>query len=203
MTLEEANCAFTEKLLSGVLDKLPAMVTNEIHREDRVAEATALTWETFTRKAVEDDLVMDDALIFHAAKLRAVDYGRRFVRNGGRPRQDVHDPRAYHLGLVEVHRIDLQHEADLDCPADHIDVLAAAGKVNRTTPEAEAAFRVDGRSFLAELPETDRELLSRRAAGETQGAIGVELGWSTTTVCRRLKHLERDFRLHFGLTAEA
>ena len=203
MTHEQANCAFTEKLEAGVLDKLPATITNEVHREDRVAEAVALVWEAFSRKAVEDDEVMDDALMFHAARLRAVDYARHFVRRGRRRCLDVLDPRAYHRGHVEVHHIDLQRETDLQCPSDHLDVLAAAGRVNRITPEQEAAFRLDGRSFLDELPETDRELLSRRAAGEKLAGIGSKLGWSTTKTCRRLKALELEYRRHFDLTVEA
>ena len=202
MSPEEANCVFTEKVEAGLFDKLPATISNEVHREDRTAEAVALVWEQFSRKAVEEDVVLDDALLYHAARLRAVDYSRRFVRNGGRRFQEPLDPRSFHLGRVEIHRIDFQLEADLDCPSDHLDVLAQAGKVNRITPEAEACFRLDGRSFLAELPETDRELLARRAAGEKLADIGKGLGWSTTKVCRRLKALERDYRLHFDLAAD-
>jgi Arc/MetJ family transcription regulator len=55
--------------------------------DDRLAEGIGMVWEMALRKA-EQGFRLDDALLVHAVRLRAIEIRREFVK-GRQPRRDV------------------------------------------------------------------------------------------------------------------
>lgn len=106
MQLEELNAAFTEKVKRGMFDPVARHLTNPDTAEDRMQEALALTWEMEQDRIVNRGLVLDDAILVHAAKQRAGDMSRHLVRDGKCKVHDAMSERDYHAGLVEVREIE-------------------------------------------------------------------------------------------------
>ena len=96
MTAAEIRAAFDEKVRRGMFDPVARHLANPDTAEDRMQEALALTWEMYQDRIVNRSLVLDDAILVHAAKQRACDLSRHLVRDGKCKVHDAMSERAYH-----------------------------------------------------------------------------------------------------------
>lgn len=182
MTLESIRSSFDEKIRRGMFRP----ITRRLHAdmaEDRSQEALALVYEQYRRHA-EQGHILDDALLVHAARLRAEDLGRQIVPCDGVARKGcVMDVRNYIDGKVEVLRLD-QIVAD----HDEANILGLA-EAMAANPVRKLVSALDLEAWLAGLPEDDQVLLSMRMAGHRLKAIAKRLGISTSAAWARTSQL--------------
>ena len=76
---------FTTLVERGAFEPVRRHLTS-IDQDDRMAEAIGQVWAMSARKA-ELGIKLDNALLVHAVKLRAIDHRRQLPR-GGQPRRD-------------------------------------------------------------------------------------------------------------------
>jgi hypothetical protein len=115
-----------------------------------------MTFEMAARYA-ERGQVLNDAILVHSCRLRAVDLGRRFVRDDAQPARDALHPLNYAKGKVEVYRLDGMLDDDGGFLAqDEVEALvpglATALQVN---PQRDIISAVDLEVWIASLPEGD------------------------------------------------
>jgi hypothetical protein len=184
-----ARDRFADKVARGIFKPVGRHLREDI-REDRLAEGVALTFEMFARSA-ERGLVIDDALLVHHCRLRAIDLSRRVAgADGGQPKRDVLDERNYTDGTLEVLHLGLEFGEDDG------GVGYAAAMVNNPTSHILSALNLE--SWLDGLDEEDRLLLALRHAGHTLNEIGLQLAASTSTVCARLHALGHELAARIG-----
>lgn len=75
-----------------------------------------MTFELYWRKA-RAGVLLDDALLVHHCRLRAIDLGRQLVR-GGQRKRDALDPRNYHQRRLEILRLDGLADEDGELPGE-------------------------------------------------------------------------------------
>jgi len=184
MTLESIRSSFDEKIRRGMFRP----ITRRLHAdmaEDRSQEALAIVYEQYRRHA-EQGHILDDALLVHAARLRAEDIGRQIVPCDGVARKGcVMDVRNYIDGKVEVLRLDKIVQAH-----DEANMLGLA-EAMASNPSKKIVSAIDLESWLASLAEADQVLLSMRMAGHRLKPIAKRLGISTSAAwarCRALGH---------------
>lgn len=144
MTEEEIRVTFEEKVRRGIFRP----VRRRIHGpdpEDRLAEAVGIVFEEYQR-AARRGVVLDDALLVHACRLRAVDLGRHLAR-GGQRRRDVLDRRNRRDRRVEV-----------------LSLQEAAGELWRD-PTAELIGSIDLEAWTRTLRPLERTLVAARYRG--------------------------------------
>jgi hypothetical protein len=198
MTEEQVREAFAQKVARGIFDPVARHITGS-EREERWAEAVAMTFEMFERYA-RRGVLLDDGILVHACRQRAVDLGRHLVR-GEHSKRDVLDPRNYHQGRVEVLHLDglpdqegvLPGEEDLAVHAALVDGLARDPR-----PELDSAL--DLTSWLATLPAHDQAMLAARYSGHTLQETALAMDSSLSAVFARLKRLGRELADHAGIT---
>ena len=184
MTLESIRSSFDEKVRRGMFRP----ITRRLHAdmaEDRAQEALALVYEQYRRHA-EQGHILDDALLVHAARLRAEDLGRQIVRCDGVARKTcVMDIRNYIEGKVEVLRLD-------KIVADHDEAnMLGLAEAMTANPVRKLVSAIDLEAWLAGLSDDDQILLSMRMAGHRLKPIAKRLGISTSAAwarCRELGH---------------
>jgi hypothetical protein len=155
--------SFAQKLAAGIFAPVNKHITAD--HEDRYQEAISKTFEVFKRNA-ERGKVMDDALLVHAARVRANDLDHRFAgAAGARPKGDVFDARNYLRGRLEVLRIDGHGERNGGSQLGF--GLADETSLNPTHRFISA---IDLRKWLAGLPEIDQDMVGMRAAGRQLAA---------------------------------
>jgi DNA-directed RNA polymerase specialized sigma24 family protein len=184
MTLESIRSSFDEKVRRGMFRP----ITRRLHAdmaEDRSQEALALVYEQYRRHA-EQGHILDDALLVHAARLRAEDLSRTVVGCEGRAKKFcVMDVRNYIDGKVEVLRLD-------KIVADHDEVnMLGLAEAMAANPVRKLVSAIDLEAWLAGLSEDDQVLLSMRMAGYKLKPIAKTLGVSTSAAwarCRELGH---------------
>ena len=159
--------------------------------EERLQDSICQTFEMAARYA-ERGQALDDAILVHSCRQRALDLKRRFVKTDAQPARDaLHRPN-YTQGKVAVYRIDglvnpetgefiAQNEVEALVPG-----LATALQVN---PQRDIISAVDLERFLNGLPEQDQALLEMRMAGSTLKESAEKLDLSISTVWARLKKL--------------
>ena len=190
MTQKELRSSFNDKMKRGIFSPVARHITNLADQEDRLQEAICMTFEMAARYAARGQ-VLNDAILVHSCRLRAVDLKRRFVHDDAQPARDVLHPMNYSQGKVEVYRLDGMLDDDggflpeSDAEAC-VPGLATALQVN---PQRDIISAVDLEAWVASLPEQDRELLAMRQAGSTLKATAEKLGLSISTVFARLKAL--------------
>jgi len=190
MTPMEVRSEFDKKVRRGMFDPVARWITGP-DAEDRLQDGVCQTYEMFERYALEKDKVLDDGILVHSCRLRAVDLGRRFVRDDAQPARDVLHPRNFTLGKVEVYRLDGMLDDDGDFLAQDeaealVPGLATALQVN---PQRDIISAVDLEVWIASLPESDQQLLAMRQAGSTLAAIAEHLDVSISKVFSRMKVL--------------
>ena len=132
-----------------------------------------MTWDLYRRHALEGE-VLDDALLVHHCRLRAVDTRRTFVPGERRRRgDDVLNPRCYQAGKAEMVPVeDLAH-----------------ARQGRRNPEPDVNSALDLQSWVDELPEREQKIVEGKLLGKTLTEIAKEVGLSisgTLGVTRRL-----------------
>ena len=190
MTQQEIRSSFDQKVRKGLFRPVSRYITNMADREDRLQEAICMTFEMAARYA-ERGQVLNDAILVHSCRLRAVDLGRRFVRDDAQPARDVLHPMNYAKGKVEVYRLDgMLDDAGDFVAQDEVEALvpglATALHVN---PQRDIISAVDLEAWMASLPEADQDLLAMRQAGSTLADIAEHLDVSISKVFSRMKTL--------------
>ena len=190
MTQKEIRSSFDQKVRRGIFKPVARRLSGP-EAEDRLQDGICQVFEMFARYAREKDKVLDDGILVHSCKQRALDLGRRFVRDDAQPARDVLHPLNYLKGKVEVLRLDgllgddgeflAQDEAEALVPG-----LATALQVN---PQRDIISAVDLEAWIALLADTDQEFLSMRQAGSTLREIAEALDVSISKVFSRLKLL--------------
>jgi len=190
MTQKEIRSSFDQKVRRGIFKPVARRLSGP-EAEDRLQDGICQVFEMFARYAREKDKVLDDGILVHSCKQRALDLGRRFVRDDAQPARDVLHPLNYLKGKVEVLRLDgllgddgeflAQDEAEALVPG-----LATALQVN---PQRDIISAVDLEAWIALLTDTDQEFLSMRQAGSTLREIAEALDVSISKVFSRLKLL--------------
>jgi hypothetical protein len=193
INLANIRRAFEDKIKAGIFKPVERHLHENIV-EDRMQDALGLVWRIFAEHAERGE-VMDDALLVHAVKLRAMDLGRRVAQcDGEQPLRDVFDLRNQLAGRVEVLRLGDFREAGEESThrgLEEDDASLGFGLAEATcaNPTARILSAHDLTAWLAGLPAEERRMLELRAAGYTLEETADELGVSLTTVfhnCRRL-----------------
>jgi hypothetical protein len=190
MTPMEVRSEFDKKVRRGIFNPVARHITNLADQEDRLQEAICTTFEMAARNA-ERGQVLDDGILVHSCRQRAVDLGRRFVQDDAQPRRDVMHPMNCSQGMVEVYRLDGLLDDDGDFVAqDEVEALlpglATALQVN---PQRDIISAVDLEAWVASLPPGDRDLLAMRLAGLTLADIAEQFDVSVSKVFSCLKVL--------------
>jgi len=184
MNIETIRSRFDQKIRSGMFKP----ITRRLHADmadDRTQDALALVYEQYRRHA-EGGEILDDAILVHAARLRAEDLSRQIVPAGGKARKGcVMDLRNYIEGKVEVLRLDQILQDKQEC-----EMLGMAESL-AANPVRKIVSAIDLEAWIASLPEDDQVLLSMRMAGHRLKSIARRLGIRTEKAwsrCRRLGH---------------
>ena len=150
-----------------------------------------------TRKA-ELGIKMDNALLVHAVKLRAIDHRRQLPR-GGQPRRDALHFANFVDGKVVVHRLDglLDQDGEFTGESD-TDLQSAWLAVTSADPANTLASAVDLHEWVGNLPPADRKLLEARFAGDTLSEIAASTETSISRVFARLRRLGADLAARAG-----
>jgi hypothetical protein len=197
MTLESIRSSFDEKIRRGMFKPIVRRLHADM-AEDRSQEALALVYEQYRRHA-EQGHILDDALLVHAARLRAEDLGRQIVPCDGVARKTcVMDVRNYIDGKVEVLRLD-----KIVSDHDEANMLGLA-EVMANNPARRIVSAIDLQAWLASLPDDDRALLSMRMAGHGWVEIGAALCISGSSAWSRCRNLGRALaeRAHVEIPGE-
>jgi DNA-directed RNA polymerase specialized sigma24 family protein len=183
---------FEDKIKRGIFKPIERFLHEDI-REERMQEALGLTWRLYADHAERGE-ILDDALLVHACKLRAIDLNRYVAQcDGGQRRRDVFDLRNYIAGRVEVLRFgDFDAEDEIRGPDDD-EAPSGFGLAEATSanPTRRILSAINLSAWLTELSAEDRRMLELRAAGFGLEEIAEKMGVSTSCVfanCRRLGH---------------
>lgn len=171
----------------------------EEHREDRIAEAVALTFNMALRYAARGQRLAD-AILVHHARLRAVDHKRHLVASHGRG-LDALNQRAYVAGKIAVLHVDGVVDANGDddtVPEGDQQLIGLAVRRNGD-PSEHLASAVDLQCWLDELGPRDRRLLELRAGGNTLQEIATEVGMSMSQVFAHVQRLGCDLARAMGI----
>lgn len=198
MTTEEIREQFEKKVRAGIFRPVIRHITGN-DPEERLAEAVALTFELYSRKA-KAGVLLDDAVLVHHCRLRATDLGRHLVKGGQRLR-DALDERNYHRGRLEVLRIDGLPDEDGDLHGEedgNVVIGLADGLAQDPTPRIIGA--IDLADWACSLPERDRTLLAARYEGFTLNETAQAMDSSISSVFARLKRLGGELAQRAGVT---
>ncbi len=188
---------FTNLIERGAFDRLRRYVTTT-DQDDRMAEAIGQVWAMASRKA-ELGIRMDNALVVHAVKLRAIDHRRQLAR-GGQPRRDVMHFSNFVDGKVEIHRIDGLLDEDGHFTRECDNVLQVAWlAATSLDPADQLASAIDIDAWLTSLDDADRDLLAGRLAGFSLQELASRTNRSITAVFQRLRTLGADLADHAGI----
>lgn len=178
---------FGRMVKRGVFRAVVRHVLRHPDPEDRLQDAVCQVWAMYRRYALNKGKVLDPALLVHACRLRAVDYGRSFVGACGRRRcRDVFALTAHRRSHVELLALDVLLEA-------------AFAKQASANPTRELVSALDLQVWLGGLDERDRQMLAARFAGETLYSIAKTMGLSTAGVFRKLRQLGHALALRAGI----
>lgn len=184
---EEVRQQIAQLVRRGTFKPLGRYLPEE-HREDRLAEAVALTLTMALRYAARGER-LDDALLVHHARLRATDCTRHLVSSKGRG-VDALNQGNFIKGRTEVLHLDGVADADGELLGSEGDQqligLALNGNPN---PADVLASAFDLQGWLAALTDPDRRLLELRASGLTLREIGMQVGLSISRVFARCTQL--------------
>ncbi|WP_242353905.1 hypothetical protein [Anaeromyxobacter sp. SG64] len=166
--------------------------------DDRLAEGIGMVFEMALRKA-EQGVRLDDALLVHAVRLRAVEIRRQFVK-GGQPRRDALHRANYTDGRTEVFHIDGFEDEDGAWPREGdvgLQVAWAAALTENPTEKLDSAL--DLGAWLATLSHDDRSMLADRLVGMSLQQVAVRRDLSVTTAFQRLRRLGEGLAAHSGI----
>jgi hypothetical protein len=201
MTEAEINAAFTEKVRRGMFAPIARHLTNADTAEDRMQEGLALVWEMFRDRIVNRGLVLDDGILVHACRQRAVDLNRSFVRADRTHRlDDAMDPRAYQRGRLDELRLDAWTEDDAENESHPYQIGFAEELCQSPERKMNSAHDLD--EWLGTLNAGDYSLLQARMAGYSLPRIASDLGLSTSAVFARAKKLGLELAARAGVRVD-
>jgi DNA-directed RNA polymerase specialized sigma24 family protein len=198
MTEAEINKAFDAKVRRGIFKPVARWLTDPRTAEDLLQDAICQTWRMYRRYATQKGKVLDDGILVHSCRQRAVDLDRHFVpADGTRRNQDVLDPRAFRDGKVEVLRIDGIHEdggaeGDRGLHVGYAEALAS-------NPARKIRSAIDLESWVGTLSHRDRYIMEARMAGFTLEQIAADLDVSTSTIFARARELGLELAARAGV----
>jgi len=189
MTEGEINRAFEEKVKRGIFRPVARHLTSQATAEDRMQEGLCMTWLAYRHYALNKNRTLDDGILVHSCRQRAVDLDRRFVGKAGASNrnQDVLDPRAYRDGHVEVYRIDGIH--DDDSPEGDRRVQIGWAEAMAANPGRKIRSALDLEAWVGSLSHMDRYMVEKKMAGFSTSQIAADLDLSISTVHQKLKKL--------------
>jgi len=192
---------FEKKIRRGIFNPVARFVHENI-REERMQEALGFTWALYKRHAEAGD-VLDDALLVHACRLRAIDLSRHLASGDRTQRlKDVFDQRNYNRRRVEVMGLgeyvaEFEDNPQIDNQESNADIGRARSRSLNPTGRIISAVSLN--EWLQELAPRDRELIELRAAGYDLDESAAKLGISRFGVCRRVKELGEFLVKHAGM----
>ena len=195
---ETLHSQFTTLMERGAFEPIRRFMT-PVDQDDRLAEGIAMTWALAARKA-ELGIKLDNALLVHAVKLRAIDHRRQLPR-GGQPRRDVLHLANFIDGRVIVHRLDglLDENHEFTREGD-TELQSAWLAATSADPADQLASAIDLKGWLAGLDDADRLAVEARYSGMTLSEIATATGKSVSAVFSRLKTIGTELALHAGIT---
>jgi DNA-directed RNA polymerase specialized sigma24 family protein len=198
MTDEEIREQFENKVRAGIFRPVIRHITGS-DPEERLAEAVAMTFELYQAKA-RQGVLLDDALLVHHARLRAIDLGRQLVRGGQRLR-DAMDPRNYTRGRLKLLRVDGLPDEDGDLQGEEQgDLVIGMADGLAQDPTVRLISAIDLASWASSLPPTDRAVLAARYQGCTLQETAEAMDSSISAVFARLKRLGGELAQRAGVT---
>ena len=199
MTQEELNEQFTHKIQKGIFRPVDRFISNRSEAEDTLQDAICSTWATYSKYATERGEVLDDALLVHACRLRAIDPARRFVgANGAMCRnQDVMDPRVYQSELATVLRLDWD-DVDEGHDGRHSQEVGLAREV-ADDPEPRWISALDLQAWVGDQCFQDQGILSRKMEGHTTKELAHEIHLPYLVTWRKEKALGADLAARAGV----
>jgi len=202
MTQEELNQQFSDKVQRGIFKPVDRFISDRNEAEDRLQDAICATWQTYSRYITEKGKVLDDALLVHACRLRAIDRGRRFVGANGtfNRNQDVLDPRVFQSGLATVLRLDWE---DIDEGRDgrRSEEVSLAREV-ADNPEERWYSALDLQSWVGDQPFRAQGILARKMQGSTTKEVAHELHLPYMVTWRKEKALGAELAARAGVRIE-
>ncbi|MRG94632.1 hypothetical protein [Polyangium spumosum] len=194
---------FEKKIRRGIFNPVARFLHENI-REERMQEALGFTWALYKRHAEAGD-ILDDALLVHACRLRAIDLSRHLASGDRTQRlKDVFDQRNYNRRRVEVlglgeYVVEFEDNPQIDNVESNADVGRA--RAYSLNPTGRIISAISLNEWLATLAPRDRLLIELRAAGHDLDEIGSVLGMDRVAVCRRVKALGELLAEHAGMPA--
>jgi hypothetical protein len=169
--------------------------------DDRLAEGIGMVWEMALRKA-QQGVRLDDALLVHAVRLRAIEIRRQFVK-GGQPRRDALHRANYADGRTEVFHIEGFEDEDGAWPREGDVGLQVAWLSALTNDPSHAILSaLDLDKWLLGLDDADRTLLSGRFTGMSLHELSLFAGRSVSAVFARLRLLGNALAARAGVVVE-
>jgi hypothetical protein len=158
--------------------------------DDRLAEGIGMVWERALRKP-QQGVRLDDALVVHAVRLRAIEIRREFVK-GRQPRRDALHRANYADGRTEVFHIDGFEDDDGAWPREG-DVGLQVAWLSALTQDPTHAIlsALDLDKWLVGLDDADRNLLAGRLMGMSLHELATASGRSISATFARLRWLGR------------
>ena len=158
--------------------------------EDKLQEGICQTFEMYRRYALDRGVVLDDGILVHSCRQRAVDLGRRFVKSDSQPRRDALHPANYRDRKTEVYRLDGLLDDDGELPAEgDRQVALGLAEMMANNPTRQLIAALDLQSWLSSVSCEDRRLLAMRYAGSPLQEIADAAGVSISSVFKRLRDL--------------
>jgi hypothetical protein len=192
---------FSKKIRRGLFRPVERHLKSDL-REDQMQEALGHVYKMYDSYARERGVVLDDAILVHACRLRACDPGRRLAgAAGARPRGDVYDHRNYRDGKLELLRLDIHQNEDRpeEDMALGLPGLALPGAAD---PSDAMNSAHDLAKWLGELSADERRLLALRQSGHGLVAIGKKLKITSSTAFQRSRRLGAELAERAGISVE-
>jgi len=185
MTDKEVNEQFTAKVRRGVFKPVDRQLTNRDTAEDRLQDSICQTWWMFRRYVVEKDKILDDGILVHSCRQRAVDLDRNFVPADGRRGYDVLDPRNYRDGKVQVLRLDGIAE-DQSSDGDRA-LQVGFAEFMANNPARKIRSAIDLERWVGDLSGLDQHIMGQKYLGRATAEIAAELEMPYGAVYQRTK----------------
>lgn len=200
MRQDAINAEFDRKVRRGIFKPVARHLTNLPTAEDRLQDAICQTWWMYRRYATEKNKVLDDGILVHSCRQRAVDLDRNFVPADGRRGYDVLDPRNYRDGKVQVLRLDGIAE-DQSSDGDR-DIQVGYAEHMECNPARKIRSAIDLERWVGDQSFLDQHILARKYAGCSTAEVAKELEMPYSAVYQRTKErgleLARRAGVHIG-----
>jgi hypothetical protein len=192
------NQQFDRLMRKGAFDPIRRFIRAG-DADDRVSEGVAQTLELALRKAARGEL-MDDALVVFAARRRALDIRRRFVK-GGQPRRDAMCHANYVDNKVQVLHLDgLEDEDDGWRGEGDVGLQIAWAAALTEDPCERLDSALDLERWVETLRDDDRAVLGLRYSGCTLTETAAAVGSSTSATFAKLRRLGAELAARAGVS---